>query len=131
MKTIKYVLILVFSFIFFSCEEGDTVVGTPDPPIPQLSFNVETTYVDVANKKLVAKGTVKNIGNSQVTSPWYIECQFYTDASRTIKLGGSNTQIGVPLDKNQSTFWTISFSSSNVNVTDYPNFAVGDLRGIY
>jgi hypothetical protein len=49
----------------------------------------------------------------------------------TSKLGGNYTQIGVPLTKNESTFWTITYYSSNVNVNNYPNFAVGNLRGIY
>ena len=132
MKLIFLNLIILLSLLVISCEESDPVVGsTQDTSIPNLSYVVDTTYLDAANSRLVAKGTVKNNGNSQVTSPWYVECQFYTNSSRTTKLGGNSTQIGVPLNKNQSTFWTINYTSSNVDVTDYPNFSVGDLRGIY
>jgi hypothetical protein len=39
--------------------------------------------------------------------------------------------IGVPLSSGQSTFWTIYYSSSSVDVRSYPSFGVNDLRGIY
>ena len=129
---INYLPILFVLLVFNACDEGETTVGTPNVTvIPNLTFVVDTTYLDGPNSRLVAKGTVKNNGTSQVTSPWIVECQFYTNSSRTTKLGGNNTQIGVPLSNGQSTFWTIYYSSSNVDVRNYPNFAVGDLRGIY
>ena len=133
MKQLLIYAVIATSLLLLSCSESsDPVVGsTGDTSIPNLSFTVDTTYLDAANSKLIAKGTVKNNGNSQVTSPWYVECQFYTNSAKTTKLGGNSTQIGVPLSNGQSTFWTITYSSSNVNVNDYPNFAVGDLRGIY
>ena len=132
MKKLILTLAIFFSLIVVSCEDSEPIVGsTNDTSIPNLVFAVDTTYLDSANSRLVAKGTVKNNGNSQVTSPGYVECQFYTNSSKTTKLGGNYTQIGVPLAKSESTFWTITYSSSNVNVNDYPNFAVGNLRGIY
>lgn len=132
MKQIIIYLIILISIFIISCEESEPTVGsTQDTTIPNLSFIVDTTYLDAANSKLITKGIVKNNGNAQVTSPWYVECQFYTNESRTTKLGGNYTQLGVPLSKNQSTFWTISYTSSNVNVSNYPNFAVFDFRGIY
>jgi len=132
MKQLIILSVLVLSLILISCDESEPVVGsTGDTAIPNLSFTVDTTYLDASNNRLVAKGTVKNNGNSQVTSPWYVECQFYTNSSKTTKLGGNYTQIGVPLAKSESTFWTINYSSSNVNVNDYPNFAVSNFRGIY
>lgn len=132
MKKIIIIILFLISVLIISCEESDPVVGSNDTTtIPNLSFVVDTTYLDAPNSRLVAKGTVKNNGNSQVSSPWYVECQFYTNSSKTTKLGGNYTQIGVPLSKNQSTFWTINYTSSNVDVKNYPNFAVGDLRGIY
>jgi len=132
MKQLIILSVLVLSLILISCYESEPVVGsTGDTAIPNLSFTVDTTYLDASNNRLVAKGTVKNNGNSQVTSPWYVECQFYTNSSKTTKLGGNYTQIGVPLAKSESTFWTINYSSSNVNVNDYPNFAVSNFRGIY
>ncbi|MCZ7608943.1 MAG: hypothetical protein M5U17_02145 [Ignavibacterium sp.] len=133
MKKIAALFFVVISLLVTSCQEGkESVVGsTSDTYIPNLIFAVDTTYLDSPNSSLVAKGTVINGGNSKVTSPWYVECQFYTNSSKNAKLGGNYTKIGVPLAENESTFWTITFSSSNVNVNSYPNFAVGNLRGIY
>ncbi|HAB51893.1 MAG: hypothetical protein A2315_03100 [Ignavibacteria bacterium RIFOXYB2_FULL_35_12] len=130
----------IFSIISFSlvvillasCDATEPIVGSnQDTIIPNLSFIVDTTYLDNSASQLVAKGTVKYNGNSSVTSPWYVEAQFYTDASLSTKLGGNYTQIGVPLSKGQSTFWTINYSSSNVDVRNYPSFSVSNLRGIY
>lgn len=132
MRLILFSIFISVSLMLVSCEEGETTVGSnQDTLIPNLSFTVDTTYLDSPNSKLVAKGVVSNNGNAQVTSPWYIECQFYANSTRTTKLGGNYTQIGVPLSNGQSTFWTITYSSTNVNVNDYPDFAISDLRGIY
>lgn len=132
MKQILILLFVLISIHFAGCDETEPVVGsTGDTVISNLSFKVDTTYLDSPNNRLVSKGTVKNNGSAQVTSPWYVECQFYTNPSKTTKLGGNFTQIGVPLSNGQSTFWTITYSSSNANVNDYPDFTVGDLRGIY
>lgn len=117
---------------FVACQQTDTTVGSSsDTQINSLTFTIDTTYVDSAGDRLVARGMVKNNGNSIVTSPWYVEGQFYTENSYTTKLGGNFTQIGVPLSSGQQTFWTIYFSSSNVDVMKYPDFRIKDLRGIY
>ena len=122
----------LIALIVISCTESEPVVGSnSDTTIPNLSFSIDTTYLDYSNSKLVAKGLVKNNGSTNVSSPWYVECQFYTNGSKTTKLGGNYTQIGVPLSNGESTFWTVTYSSSNVDVRNYPNFAVGSMRGIY
>ena len=132
MKPLLVFLTVFIATLIISCDSTEPTVGSnEDTVIPNLFFTVDTTYLDTANNRLVAKGTVKNNGSSQVTSPWYVEAQFYTNASRSTKLGGNYTEIGVPLSTGQSTFWTINYSSQNVDVRDYPNFTVGDLRGIY
>ena len=133
MKIIISAFLVMVTFIISSCDVGnDTVVDSPqDTYITNLSFTVDTTYLDSGSNRLVASGSVKNNGSTKVTSPWYIEGQFYTTQTSNVKLGGSNTQIGVPLSKGQSTFWTLYFSSSNVDVKNYPNAGVKDLRGIY
>jgi hypothetical protein len=132
MKLVFISLIISIALFFTSCETNDSVVGSnQDTVIPNLVFNVDTTYLNSADGTLIASGIVTNRSNNQVGSPWYVEAQFYTDRSLRTKLGGNYTQIGVPLSRDQSTFWTINFSSSNVDVRNYPNFAVSDLRGIY
>jgi hypothetical protein len=132
MKSFMFVSLLVFMWSLTSCETTDPVVDSPtDTLIQNLSFTVDTTFLDSGNNRLVAKGTTRNNGSSKVTSPWYMEAQFYTTKTSNLKLGGGNTQIGVPLSSGQSTLWTIYFTSSNVDVLSYPNFGVKDLRGIY
>jgi hypothetical protein len=132
MKRCIFLIAIIAALYFTACNANDTVVGSNnDRQISNLSFTVDTTYLNGSSNMLVAKGLVQNNGNSTISSPWYVEAQFFTDATLKTKLGGSNTQIGVPLSKGQSTFWTIDFSSSNVDVTKYPNFSVGELRGIY
>lgn len=132
MKSAFFFIIILFALVIISCDSSDSVVGNEDDTkILYLSFTITSTKLEASSGRLVAKGTVKNNGNSEVTSPWYVEAQFFTDSTLTAKLGGSNTQIGVPISKGQSTFWTIYFTSENVDVTKYPNFAVSELRGIY
>jgi hypothetical protein len=132
MKRLYIPLALLLALPITSCEETDPVVGsTGVTQISSLSFTVDTTYLDSSTPRLVAKGSVTNNGSSTVTSPWYIEAQFYTTKTSNTKLGGNNTRIGVPLSRGQSTVWTINFSSGNVDVRDYPDFGVKDIRGFY
>lgn len=132
MKSLVFCLVTLFSLLSISCDEVEPVVDDPqDTVIPNLLFTVDTTYLDSGASRLVASGTVKNNGSTKVTTPWYVEAQFYTTKTGTTKLGGNYTQIGVPLTQGQSTFWTIYYSSSNVDVRNYPDFGVRDLRGIY
>ena len=128
-----FFLLFIIPFFFTSCENTtDATVGSSsDTEIQHLAFVVDTTYLDGSNARLVVRGTVSNIGTNTVTSPWYVEAQFYTDDSQVTKLGGNYTQIGVPLEAGKQTFYTIYFSSSNVDVRQYPNFAVDNIRGIY
>jgi hypothetical protein len=132
MKLFLLSAVILFFLFNISCDSNDSIVGSnQDTSISNLLFTVDTTYLNSSGGVLVASGIVKNRSNNMVESPWYVEAQFYTDRSLRTKLGGNYTQIGVPLSRDQSTFWTISFSSSNVDVRNYPNFAVSDLRGIY
>lgn len=138
MKNLKY-LTLIISVLFFllvtgsSCDEegGSTVVGNTqgNTNINHVSFTV--TELEVTSSSLTAKGTVKNTGSKTITSPWYIEAQFYTDSTYSIKLGGNRTQIGVPLESGLQTIWTITFSDPDIAEGDYPNFRVSSFRAYY
>ncbi len=122
---------LFLSFVYFGCQQSteSTVGSSQDTQIANTAVTIDTTYI--ANTLMYASGKVKNNGSATITPPWYVECQFYTDATFTYKLGGNYTQISVPIDPGQGTFWTVSFSSSNVNVQQYPKFKVKDQRAIY
>ena len=138
MKNLKY-LTLVISVLFFllvtgsSCDEegGSTVVGNTqgNTNINNVSFTV--TELEVTSSSLTATGTVKNTGSKTITSPWYIEAQFYTDSTYSIKLGGNRTQIGVPLESGLQTIWIITFSDPDIAEGDYPNFRVSSFRAYY
>jgi hypothetical protein len=130
---VKLMAAVLVAFVFTSCEvnNGSTVVGSGnDTQISGVTFSIDTTYVDASGQgQLVARGLVKTTTN--IVAPWYVEGQFYTDSTLSIKLGGNDTEIGVPLSPGQSTFWTIYFYTSTVDVRQYPNFRIGDLRAIY
>jgi len=117
----------------YACDQatlGESTVGSPaDTEITRMAFFVDTTYIN--GSYLYAKGRVQNNGSNNINPTWYVEAQFYTDATYSTKLGGNSTTISVPLSPGQSTFWTISFTSTNVDVRKYPGFTVKDLRAIY
>ena len=129
----KPLIALLLSLLLASCDaHKESVVGSSgDTQIPSVTFTVDTTYVVASPAQLVARGKAKNQGSTAISSPWYVEAQFYADSTYRTKLGGNYTQIGVPLSHGQETFWTIVFSSGNVDVRQYPNFRVGDIRAIY
>ena len=131
-----YILSIALSvlLVLTACdmEVTEPIVEDPqDTLIQNLEFSVDTTYLDSNGPRLVAKGTVTNRGSAKVVTPWYLEAQFYTTKTGNVKLGGSNTQIGVPLNQNQAAVFTLYYSSANVDVRSYPNFGVKDFRGIY
>ncbi len=131
----KLILAAFAALAFASCEvnSGSTVVGSgSDTQINGVSFTVDTLYVDASGSgQLVARGLVKDSTVSSISVPWYVEGQFYTDSTYTTKLGGNDTEIKVPLSQGQSTFWTIYFYTSTVDVRQFPNFRIGNLRAIY
>ena len=124
---------LILSIVLVSCEVTmhDGPVGPPPGSgIADVSFTVDTTYVDASGSgQLVARGMVKTTVN--IVAPWYIEGQFYADSTMMVKLGGNDTQISFPLSPGQSTFWTIFFYTSSVDVRQFPDFRIGNLRAIY
>ena len=122
----------LLAILAIQCQPAtNTEVGSPsDTQIPSMLISVDSTYVSYYGT-LVARGTVTNQGKSTISPPWYVECQFYTDSTFALKMGGNNTQISLPLSPGQGTFWSISFSSTNVTVQNYPNFRVGNLRAVY
>jgi hypothetical protein len=128
-KNILLVLFVIVAFTFCDSSTNSVVGLKEDREIKNVSFSVDTTYIQ--NSQLHAKGTVTNLGNIEIESPWYIEAQFYTDSTYQIKIGGNNTQISVPLEPYQSTFWALALSATTVDLNDYPYFRLSDFRAIY
>jgi hypothetical protein len=130
----KQVWIFILSSILLlvsSCQKTpNSVVGSDtDIEIIGLTFTVTRTYINYST--MYAEGIARYSGSTKISSPWFIEGQFYTDSTYTIKLGGSNEQISVPLEPNQGTLWKLSFYPSQGTAQSYPDFRVGDLRGVY
>lgn len=127
------VIAVLMTFALVSCDAdpGSNIVGSGnDTPINGVTFTVDTTYLDASGSgQLVARGLVKT--TVSIVAPWYVEGQFYSDTTWSTKLGGNNTRIDVPLSPGQSTFWTIYFYTSAVDVRQFPNFGIHDLRAIY
>jgi hypothetical protein len=133
MKQIFLTVVVMLSLAACNMPTGNeaTVGESRDTTIPNVVFTVDTAYITNNPAAMVARGRARNMGTATISTGWYIEAQFYTDASKRTKLGGNYTRIGVPLSTDQETMWTITFASSNVDVRQYPNFTVGDLRAIY
>ncbi len=130
MKAISLLMLTSLLFLGFMCEGSSPVVGSDqDVQINSLAFTVTST--SLSGQIMYASGTVRNYGSTKVSSPWYVEGQFYADSTYALKLGGDNTQINVPLDPGQSTIWNLSFTLPQGSAQNYPAFKVRDLRGIY
>ena len=125
-------VLLPFALLAIQCQPvTSTEVGSPsDTQIQSMDFSIDTTYVSYYSS-LTASGKVFNHGTSPVTPPWYVECQFYSDSMYTLKLGGNNMQITIPLSVGQGTLWTISFSPPTGAAQQYPKFKISNLRAIY
>ena len=60
--------------------------------------------------------------------PWYVGAIFYSDSTFVFLLGGANQQINIPLESQVSINWTLSYSSSDILESSYPNFAISNFR---
>lgn len=126
---------LLCLFFILGCNPNagnESITGSSsDTEIKNLSITVDTLYIQGSPAALVVSGAVKNLGTTATTPPWYIEAEFYTDSTYSVKLGGNNTQITSSIKPGESTFWTVRYSSSNTNILEFPNFRVSNIRGIY
>ena len=132
MKKLVVFLGLIFSVMVFiagSCEESNAIGSEDDIAIAGTIFHLDTTYTYI--DQLIAEGTVENNGSQTITPTWYIEGQFYADSSFVVKLGGANLSFNYPLETGVTTHWRLEFTSDVIDVTEYPNFAVSNLRALY
>ena len=113
---------------------GDGIIGSNlDQEIVHIEWSLgtiedSTGYV-ISNSRLKATGMIKNIGDTTILAPWYVEAVFYTDSTFEIILGGDQKSYNVNLPANTSTFWSLYWSSDDNDVTsNYPNFAIKEFR---
>ena len=127
MKPIITITAILMSAIFMiSCNEN-SIVGADDVSVLE-DANFEITEYLFTSTELIVTGTVSNDGDDTFYPPWYIEAEFYADSTFTTKFGGTRTTINYSLAPGENTLWQLTYSSSLIVESDYPNFAVKNLR---
>ena len=126
----KKILIILFSLFVVNCDQN-TIVGSDNVNVIAYVEFIEINKFN-NSQNLEVSGKIKNISNNKtISSPWYIECQFYANDDKILKLGGENIKITYPLEPQQEALWIISWSpsnNSNIDLDDYPDFSYDDLR---
>ena len=132
MKKITLLIgITVCVIMLISC--GDGVVGSEsNRTINHIEWSLgtlqdSTGYV-VTNSGLKATGTITNVGDTTILAPWYIEAEFYVDSTFLFILGGDQVSYNENLYVNNSRFWTLEFSSSEIDESLYQDFAIKNFR---
>ena len=122
----KKFLVIISILLLISC---NNTIGSDDVnELTNLEFTIDDEK-EVTSTALIVKGSVINTGTTKVSSPWYIEGMFYSDTNFTTILGGASQTINVPLESGVIYNWTLSFSSSDILESEYPNFGFRNLRG--
>ena len=124
-------LIVCVIMMFISC--GDGVIGSKsNRTISHIEWSLgtlqdSTGYV-VTNSGLKATGTITNVGDTTILAPWYVEAEFYVDSTFLFILGGDQVSYNENLYVNNSRFWTLEFSSSEIDESLYQDFAIKNFR---
>lgn len=131
MKLFKETIIFLFTIaLLINCNESKTIGAKDVHDITDVEF-VITEKIVASSTKLRANGTVKNTGDNIIYPPWYIEGEFYTDSNCSFKLGGDYYNINFSLSPGEQTGWRLEFSSNLYSESDYPDFAIKNLRAYY
>ena len=119
-------LIICVIIIITSC--GDDIIGSEsNQTIDEIVQDSEIVYT-FTNNQLKASGMIKNIGNTLILAPWYIETEFFSDSTFSLILGGDQYSFHTNLDTSTSTIWTLEFSSDEIVESNYPDFAIKNFR---
>ena len=86
------------------------------------------TEMEATDWQWKVRGTIVNTGDTTIVAPWHIEAMFYSDDTFTETFGGDNDRINFDLEPGVTSHWTLDYSSNAVTESDYPNFAIKDLR---
>ena len=92
------------------------------------NVTIEVTQKTYTNTQWQITGTITNLGDTTIMAPWHIEAQFYSDDNYTTTFGGTATSFNYPLESSVSAFWTITHYDDAVVESNYPNFAVKNVR---
>ena len=127
MKTIITILTILLAAMFIvSCNEN-SVVGADDVSVLEDATFEITEYL-FTSTELIVKGTVSNDGDDTFYPPWYIEAEFYADSTFTTKFGGTRITKNYSLAPGENTLWQLTYSSSLIVESDYPDFRIKNLR---
>ena len=122
----KKILIIISILLSSSC---NNTIGSDDVnELTNLEFTIDDER-EVTSTALIVKGSVINTGTIKVSSPWYIEGMFYSDTTFTTILGGASQIINFPLESGVNYNWTLSFSSSDIDESEFETFGFRNLRG--
>ena len=123
----KNTIILIFTLLFIGCEDLHELIGSPDVvEINNVNFNVN--LYKIGPNYLRVSGEITNMGDTVITPPWYVEGMFYTDSTFTTTLGGDRERINYALHPGVSTTWNLYLCAHGVVYSDYPDFAINNLR---
>ena len=131
----RFALALIFglssAFLLSACvaEEGP-ITGTTNATVLSGSVFTQTERVLVGGTQMIVRGTVKNTSKVTWSPVWIVEGQFYYDSTFTFKLGGATKSFSFSLAKGEATAFELKFTSSTYDLSDYPNFAVKNLRAV-
>ena len=128
--TLSLAFSLFAALTLTGCSEEDPITGSPDAVVLTGAVFTITERVLSGGTQMTARGTVKNTGKNTWSPIWRIEGDFYTDSTFTFKLGSAVKSYSFSLAKNEMTAWELKFTSNQFTLSDYPNFAVKNLRVI-
>lgn len=126
MKPLCLSILMIWSLVLVACTP-ETVTGSANAVVLTGSQFTITERTN-SGTQLLARGTVKNNGNATWFPVWIVEGEFYSDSTFTLKLGGTNKRFTFSLEKGTATNWELRFSSSEFTLSNYPKFAVKNLR---
>ena len=104
--------VFIILILLINCD-NEAIVGSDD--VTLINY-VEFTNIEYLNNgtNLEVSGLVTNISQTKtISTHWFIECQFYANQDKILKLGGENTTINIPLDPGQQCNWLITWNPSN------------------
>ena len=122
-------LILFFAALLLSaCVEQDPLTGSTTATVLAGPVFTVTERTLGGGTQMIVRGTVKNNGKTVWSPIWLVEGQFYADSTFTYKLGGSTQAFTYSLAKGEATSFELRFNSTTLDLSDYPKFAVRNLR---
>tara|TARA_Y100000034_G_C6524525_1_gene225852 strand:- start:83 stop:499 length:417 start_codon:yes stop_codon:yes gene_type:complete len=92
------------------------------------NVTLTVTLMEATNARWKVGGTIVNTGDSTISAPWYIEAMFYSDSTFTETFGGDNDRMNYSLEAGVTGHWLLTHRSTALVESEYPNFAIKDLR---